>query len=212
MRLARLAPLTGALFAVLTLISFFVGGESPDAGDSPLKVLTYFTVHKSRVETTTILGAYGFLFAVFWVGVLASYLRRNGAPFSLASLVVAGGVLMAVSIGLFAGVEYALAHEAHKWGPQTVQTMNVLNNTLFVPIVIGGCVYGVASGLAILGGVPLPNWLGWVALVVGIVTAIPPIGFFALLVLLVWTLIVSVLIYSRDTGVESARVQPAAAA
>ena len=43
------------------------------------------------------------------------------------------------------GVEYGLAHEIHKVGPQTAQTLNMLDNLLFLPLVIGGCVFGVAQ-------------------------------------------------------------------
>jgi hypothetical protein len=110
---------------------------------------------------------------------------------------------MAVGAGILAGTEYGLAHNLHYVGLQTAQALNIVNNQLFLPLVIGGCVFAIASGLAILATASLPAWLGWVAVVLGIVTAIPPIGFFALLVLLVWTLVVSVLIYMRSDSGET---------
>lgn len=203
-RLTRLAPLTGALFAVLTAVAFFSGEETPDTDASPAKVITFYSVHRTNIETSAILVAVAFLFAVFWVGALSGFLRRTGGADGLASLVVAGGVLMAVGAAILAGVEYGLAHEIHKVLPQTAQTLNMLDNLLFLPLVIGGCVYGVASGLAILGGADLPTWMGWVALVLGVLTAAGPIGFFALLVLLLWSLIASIMIYLRSGESETA--------
>ena len=197
-RLTRLAPLTGALFAILTAVAFFTGEETPDTDATPLKVVTFYSVHRTTIETSAILIAVAFLFAVFWVGALSSFLRRTGGADGLASLVVAGGVLMAVGAAILAGVEYGLAHEIHEGGPQTAQALNMLDNLLFLPLVIGGCVYGVASGLAIIGGADLPAWLGWVALVLGVLTAAGPIGFFGLLALLLWSLIASILIYLRS--------------
>lgn len=208
-RIARFAPLTGALFAILTAIAFFSGEETPDTNATPLKVAAFYHLHRSNIETSAVLIAFAFLFAVFFSGALAGYLRRTGSSPGPTGLIIAGGVLMAAGAGILAGVEYGLAHDLRYFGPQTIQTLNVLDNQLFLPLVIGGSVFGVASGLAILEGSGLPSWLGWVALVLGIVAAIPPIGFFALLVLLLWSLVVSVMIFLRsDTG-EPAPAAPA---
>ena len=59
--------------------------------------------------------------------------------------------------------------------------------------------FGLASGVAILRGARLPNWLGWVAVVIGIVMA-TPVFWFAGVVLFVWVLIVSTLIYLRSAS------------
>ncbi|HXB16448.1 MAG TPA: hypothetical protein VNV44_11980 [Solirubrobacteraceae bacterium] len=211
-RLARFAPLTGVVFVVLTLIAFLSGGETPNSNASPLKVFHYYTVHKSTVETTSVLFAFAFLFGVFWAGALAAYLRRMGASSGLTGLIIGGGVLMAVGAGILGGVEYGLAHNLHYFGAQTIQTLNVLANELFLPLVIGGCVFGIASGLAIVGGAGLPVWLGWVAIVIGIAAAIPPVGFISLLVFVLWSLVVSILIYVRSGREEGAHPVPAAAA
>lgn len=211
-RFTRLAPLTGVAFAVLAIIAFLSGNETPDSNASPLKILHFYAVHKSSIETTAVLFAFAFLFAVFWAGALAAYLRRTGASAGLTGLIIGGGVLMAVGAGILGGVEYGLAHNLHYFGAQTIQTLNLLANELFLPLVIGGCVFGIASGLAILATGALPAWLGWVALVLGIATAIPPVGFIALLVFVLWTLVVSILIFARSERGESAEPAPAAGA
>lgn len=210
-RLARYAPLTGVVFAVLTFIAFFSGGETPDANASPAKVIAYYAQHKSDIETSAVLVAFAFLFAVFWSGALAGYLRRNGASSGLTGLIIGGGVLMAVGAGILAGTEYGLAHNLHYVGLQTAQALNIINNQLFLPLVIGGCVLGISAGLAILATRSLPAWLGWIAVVLGIAAAVPPIGFFALLVLLAWTLVASVLVYLRSDEGETAGAEPARA-
>jgi hypothetical protein len=210
-RLARFAPITGVLFAVLTAAAFIAGEETPDANASPVKVIAFFTAHKSGIETSAILAVVAFLFAVFWAGTFAGFLRRNGASVALTGLVIAAAVLMAVGAALFAGIEFELAHDLRHFGPQTAQTLNVLNNSLFFPLVIGGCVYGVASGLAIIGSRALPVWLGWVALVLGVLCAAGPPGFFALLALVLWTLVVSIMVFLRS-GDEARTPAPAPAA
>lgn len=197
-KLTRLAPLTGALFAVITFIAFVTGTETPDANSTPAKVIAFYTAHRSSIETTNVLFLFAFLIALFWAGALYAYLRRSGASESLSALVLAGGVLMLAGAAILAGVEYGLAHDLRYFTPATIQTLNVLANELFLPLVIGGCVFGLAAGIAILQSAALPSWVGWVAIVLGIVAAIPPIGFIGLLVFLLWSLIVSIMIYMRS--------------
>ena len=64
-----------------------------------------------------------------------------------------------------------------------------------------------SAGLAIIRGALLPVWLGWVALVLGIVALIPPIGFGAFIGFVVWSLVVGIIMFMRF---ESATPAPAA--
>jgi hypothetical protein len=59
----------------------------------------------------------------------------------------------------------------------------------------------------------LPVWLGWVTLVLGI-ALVTPVGFFALIVGMVWILVVSVMLYRREAGPagRAGPVEPAAPA
>jgi hypothetical protein len=56
----------------------------------------------------------------------------------------------------------------------------------------------VGYGIAILRTHALPNWLGWFAIALAILAAIPKVGFFALLGVIVWSLIVGVLLFVRE--------------
>jgi len=201
-RLSRLAPLTGVIFAVVLVAGIFTGGETPDANASPAKVITYYTTHRSEVETSAILFALSFLFLVLFAGSLRSYLRRTSAAEGLSALVLAGGVLMATGALLGTGVEYGLAHQLQHLGPETAQALNFLDQELFLPVIGGAFVFAIASGLAILRGAQLPKWLGWVAIVLGIAAIIPPASFPALLGFVIWSVIVSILIYVRTGSAD----------
>jgi hypothetical protein len=75
----------------------------------------------------------------------------------------------------------------------------VLSNDLFYTLPVGGCVFGIASAVAILRGAALPNWLGWAAVVIGIGMATPAF-WIAAIALFVWILIVSALVYLRSAS------------
>jgi hypothetical protein len=203
-RLSRLAPLTGVIFAVLVVVAIVTGGETPGANASPVKVIAYYGSHRSEVETSGILFALAFLFVVLFAGALRSYLRRTAAAEGLAAIVLAGGVLMAVGVFMAVSAEYGLAHNLHDLTPATAQTLSVLSNELFLPVLGGAFLFAIASGLAILRGARLPRWLGWVAIVLAIAVLVPPASFPALLVFAIWSVIVSILIYRRTGPAASA--------
>lgn len=198
-RWGRLAPLTGAAFAVLTVVAIFTSGEeTPKAGAGVAKVVTFYATNRSEIETSDILFALAFLVLMLFAGALRSYLRRTDAAEGLGALVLAGGVLMAAGALIGSGVEYAIAHNLHSLTPQEAHTLNFLSQEMFLPVLGGAFVFGVCSGLAILRGAELPTWLGWVAIVLGVAALIPPSSFPALIGFVVWSAIVAILIYRRS--------------
>ncbi|HXW58437.1 MAG TPA: hypothetical protein VEJ23_03050 [Solirubrobacteraceae bacterium] len=193
----RLAPLTGVLFTLLIVVAIITSnGETPKPSASPAKVVLYYASHRSEVETSGILFALAFLVLVLFAGALRSYLRP--AAEGLGALVLAGSVLMAVGALTGGGLEYGIAHNLHDLTPEMAKTLNFVSNELFLPLVAGAFIFGVCSGLAILRGAPLPNWLGVVAILIGIVSLVPPAGMGALFAFVIWTVVVAVLMYMRS--------------
>jgi len=201
-RWGRLAPLTGVLFGVIVVAAVFTSNsETPKPSASAAKVVSYYTEHRSEVETSGILFALAFLVLVLFSGALRSYLRRTSATEGLATLVLAGAVLMAAGALMGTGVEYGVAHSLHDLSPETAKTLNFISSELFLPVLAGGFIFGVCSGLAILRGAALPKWLGWVAIVIGIAVLIPPASFPALFAFVIWSIVVSILMYARSGSV-----------
>lgn len=208
-RLGRLAPLTGVLFAVVAVVAAFAGEETPKANASAVKVILYYHVHRSKIETSSLLFAIAFLIFMFFAGALRSYLRRTPAAEGAAAIVLAGGVIMTVGAALGGAIEYGLAHNISHLSPTAAQAVNVVSNEIFLPLLVGVFVFSIASGVAILRGAALPQWLGWVAIVMGIAALIPPAFFPMLVVFVIWSVVVSILVYRHDKETTST---PAAAA
>jgi hypothetical protein len=129
------------------------------------------------------------------------------------ALVSLGGALMfAVGFGLFGGIDFALADTPSKLTPGAAQALNLLENDLFFPFAIGSITFGVATGLAIVRSGLLPAWLGWVVLVLGILAATPA-ALIGLVGLLIWSLVVSIMIFQRSAqpAADAPLVAPATA-
>lgn len=202
-RLSRYAPFTGLVFAVLVVIAVATEKETPEAGASGAKVLVFYAANHSDVKKTGTLVALAFIFFLFFAASLRGYLRRTPAAEPLSTLMLAGSVLLAAGVAITAGVEFALAENYTVIGPVVAQTLNVLSNELFFAVAMGACVFGIAAGLAILRGALLPKWLGWVIIVAGIL-APTPADEIALLALVVWTVVVSVVIFLRSVPANTA--------
>jgi hypothetical protein len=209
-RWSRLAPLTGAVFVVLAVVAVFASGEeTPKASVSATKVVSFYSEHHSALERGAILFALTFLAFVLFSGSLRSYLRRTSGCEGLAAMVLAGAILMAVGALGGTGIEYGIAHNLHDLSPEAVKTLNFISAELFLPVLAGGFIFGMCAGLAILRGADLPNWLGWVAVLLGIAAIVPPASFIALGVLVIWSLVVTILMYRRSGAAAAANVTPA---
>jgi hypothetical protein len=208
-RLSRLAPLTGVLFAVMGVAAGMSGGETPEANASAVTVIAYYTSHRSEIETSSILFALTFLVGVLFAASLRSYLRRTPAAEGAAAIVPVGAAIMLIGAALGAGVEYGLARNISHLSPAAAQAVNVVSNEIFLPLLAGVCVFSLASGVAILRGAALPKWLGWVAIVMGIAALIPPAFFPMLILLVLWSIVVSILMYRRSGGSVGAASTPA---
>lgn len=199
-QLSRLAPLSGVVAVVLILVAFFVLPTSPDVDASAAKAVSFFSEHRRSQLAIAFLVWYAMLFGVFFAACLRSYLRARGGPDGPVALGFIGMGFFALAFSLAAGVLYAAADVPTKISPAAEQALNMLQNDLFPATLVGVALFMFGNGLAIVRAQAktLPTWLGWVALVIGLVAVVPPVSWFSLLGLLGWTLIVSILIYVRE--------------
>jgi hypothetical protein len=191
---ARLiGPLTGILFVVLVIVAFAVGGETPDVDDSARKVVDFYVDNDSQQQIAAGLLGLGCVALLFFLGSLRTALRAAaGDEGGLSTVVLVGGVMIAVGVSIFAGISFTLGDAADDLPASATMALNALNSDLFFPLAVGTAVFNLGLALAVLrhGGLPRP--LAWLALVVGI-AALTPAGFFAFLatgIVVVWASIV----------------------
>lgn len=197
MNAKQLLPLSGVASVLLIIAAFAVGGESPEANDSLQEVISYYSDHDSDVQIASALLALGAFFFLIFSASIASLLRRvQGEGGASATVSLAGGIVFAVGVTIFAGLGFAAGDVVGDVPPTVVQSLHVLGVDMFFTVAVGTAAFLLGTGVATLRTDALPAWLSWAAIVIGVV-AITPIGFFGFLALGVWTLIVSVLLYMQ---------------
>lgn len=205
-----LVPLTGAAFVVLVIVGFIVGGEPPSIDDdSAAEITEFYKDNKDSVMFGSGIAVVASTLFVFF----GAYLRRalstvEGENGMLPAIAFAGTVVFAIGVAIDGTISFALADSADDISPQAVESLSALWNNDFLPLALGLQLLFLATGLSLVrhAGV-LPKWLGWVALLLGVV-AVTPVGFVAFMAGGVWVLIASVMLALRARD----RQPPSAAA
>ncbi|WP_412542337.1 hypothetical protein R8Z50_07465 [Longispora sp. K20-0274] len=197
-RLARLAPLAGVVYLILVLAGFIVGGTDGVGSDQPTdKVVAWWQDNKSQQTVACLLVAYGSLALVWFAGSLRRALSRaEGGDGRLGAVALAGSVIL--TLGLLSTVGFALvaADTVGKVPGEVTQTFSVASNEFFLPIAAGAFLLYAAAGLGILYTRVLPQWLGWLTLVLAVV-ALTPFAWFAFLATGLWAAGVGIVLFMR---------------
>jgi hypothetical protein len=197
-RLERLAPLAGVLFTVFAAVGILVGGETPDVDASPAEILDHY-----EDDGPIFVGIIALLLAgvalLFFAGVLRRHFAGIG-PDWLAAVVFGGAVVFAAGLGIFLSSQVALVDAADNEQEASLEALNILDNTNFGAAVIGLAIMYLATAWHVLASRSLPVWIGWLALVLGILAVAGPLGFVAFLAFPIWILIVSIALFRRTAA------------
>ena len=200
----RWAPLTGVAFIVVAIIAFAIGGEPPEADQPVREIVSHYVDNKDSIQVSSALAALAGVLLVFFAGYLRKVLQAAEGPNGfLSALVLTGAAIMSVGIAIDATIAFAIAEAADDIRPAGVQALEALWDNDFLPIALGTTVFLLSAGLSSVVHGGLPKWLGWIAIVLGIVS-VTPIGFVSFLGGGLWVLATSVVLMMRG--------RPAAAA
>jgi len=182
----------------LTAVGFLVGGETPDVDASAAEILDHY-----QDDGPIFVGIMTLLLASVALLFFAGALRRHFAavgPDWLAAVVFAGAIVVAAGLGMFLSSQIALVDAADNEQRASLETLNILDNTNFGIVVIGLATMYLASAWHILVSRSLPVWIGWLALLLGILAVAGPLGFVAFLAFPIWVLIASIALFRRATA------------
>jgi len=195
--------------AALIIVAIFSGGSNSPSDNAPVsQVVTYYTAHATGQKASAIVGAFGMVFLVFFAVALAGRVRASGAARWLAYGVVGGAVAATIGFLSLLAFGFILADDIKFLSPDSVQTLNVLDNDFFLPAVAGFIVYGVVTGLAVAVSRTPARWMGWVMFAFGILCAVPPISWFAFLAMFLWSLVAGIMLAVRNPAAQVPAKEP----
>lgn len=193
-----LLPLTGVGFVVLGIVSFIVQGQPKDANDPVNEIVNFYLDNKDQIIAAQVIGAISGLLLIAFGAYLAKMLRAaDEGSWVLPLLPLVGFVIMVIGFAIDGTILIALAEAADDIEPTSVQTLQALWDNDFLPIALGLMVFLFSFGIAVVRSGALPRWLGWVAILLGIVALIPPIGFVSFIGGALLIVIVSILLAVR---------------
>jgi hypothetical protein len=167
-QLRRNLGLGGLLFVVLFVISSVIVPEPSTRASASSAAAKYAgETGALAVNTYVIVVAIVVGLAFFWY--LRDLLAETPSARRLATIGYGGVIVFAVSGGLSAGVDFALSDVSNHVSPTTIQTLNILNSDVGGVLgAAGAAAFLLATGIAVTRSEPLPSWLGWVAVVLGV--------------------------------------------
>jgi hypothetical protein len=194
-RLERLAPLAGVVFTVVFAVGFLISGDTPDSDATGEEVIKHYD-DDAKVLAGFLLIMFASLMFMFFAGVLRRHLAASG-PDWLAPVVFGGAVIYVVGLSIFALSQFALVEAADNKQAAVAETLNVIDNTNFATVGFGLVIILFASAWHILASRSLPVWLGWTALVLGVLGFAGPLGFVSFLLFPFWVVAVAIVLFRR---------------
>lgn len=193
--------LAGPLFTVIFVIAAFIlQGETPGTESSGETVVDYFRDERTTslwlVFLSPLLAA---LVVLFFSHLRAVARERRVSTGAGPTVMISGAVLWAAGLLLSSSLSLALVDAADEQQTATAETLNVLGNASWLPFIGGIAVTMIGAGLTVLGSDFLPRWLGWVALLGGIVSLAGPGGFVGFFLAPLWMLVAGVLMARPTT-------------
>ena len=197
--IGRWAPLLGILAPLLWFAGVAVGesGDTPAEEAGAEEILTYFQDETNSILLGSLLFMLGTLAFILFITVLRDRWRAAGASDSAITLGyvtgLVGSAFLAATWGPQLGVAIAIEDMNASLSPATAEAAWHAGTGFFVlgEMVLALFLFATAA-LMMRAGV-LPSWLGWLAILLGVVALVPPIGWAAIIFgLPVWLILTSI--------------------
>jgi hypothetical protein len=199
MTLRRWLALCGIVAPVLIVLAFtVVSGKTPNDKASAAKVVSFYRDHKDANMVAALMVTIAAVLLGLFAARLREVLRGDRVVSGVLPIAAFGGVLILAAGLLFsATVHFALVQAADHRLAAPAQTLNVLDNNDFFLLVGGLALLMLAAGIATLRRPVLPRWLGWAAIVIGVLCLAGPVGFAGVILSVIWIVVVAILMLVR---------------
>jgi hypothetical protein len=209
MRNNRLFPALGLIFIALVILGFIVGGEPPDPTEEPVaEIVDFYQDNETEQWIGIGIVALGLLcFLTFTSYVRSIFRRAEGEGGIFSPLLFVGAAIFAAGVGVDMTITVALTESVDDLQPDAIQALAGLWHNDFVPIALGILVWLLSLALSILSTGALPKWLGWLALLL-VVISFTPIGFISFPGAGILVIILSIVLMMRVGKGDTAATPP----
>jgi hypothetical protein len=168
--------------------------------------MAYYHDHKTSVLASVFLSPLGAALLLIFAAQVRARARAARDNVTGPTVLVCGAVLWASGLLIGSTVSLAQVDAADKKQAEASVALNLLSNATWLPFIAGIAVFLIGAGMTGLGAQVAPRWLGWAALVLGIVSLAGPGGFVGFFGAPLWILIAGITLAMRD---RSPAVPPA---
>jgi hypothetical protein len=198
MDVRRWLPLSGVVFVVLALVAVVaLGGDTPESSASGSEVASFYDGEAWPQGIAAFVFAASIPFLVFFAVSLAAAVPS--APHERRvweHVLIGGAVLTGATLALGALFHFGLVDGADNGAsPEALQAINILDANSWVAFNSGLGVMMLGAAGCVMSRIGSWRWLGWVALVLGILLFVPFADFFALLLALLWIIVTSIMLF-----------------
>ncbi len=178
------------LLGLLTVVAIFIGfgplsGKSPSENASGLKVADYYNAHTATSWASIYVVGLGLALLVLFVSQLRTALRKAGGGQTFwPNVSFVAGILLVAAVVLAGTFQVVLILASHNHEYSIAKLANFVGDNNELGFIFGMALLTLATGASILlnrTADPLPKTLGWYSLLVGVVSCLGPLGFFAFL-------------------------------
>jgi hypothetical protein len=175
---------------LLTVVAIFIGfgplgGSAPGENASGVRVAAYYNAHMATSWASIYVVGFGLALAILFVSQLRTVLRKSaGEQTFWPNVVFAAGIILVVGIVVLGIFQVVLIVAAHNHEFAIAKLVNFVGDNGELGFIFGMALLTLATGASILlnrSANPLPKTLGWWSLLVGVVSCLGPVSFFALL-------------------------------
>lgn len=198
-RLARLMGPAGLIVLVFVFLGFGpLGSGSPGENASGAAVVSWYNAHMAQSWASFYCVAAGIGVLFFYAVALRAKLRQAGAGSILSTTAFASGVALVAAVIASGATHVAIILAAHEHRPSVAALLNFIDQNNFEVILFGVVAMSIFTGAAILNRSSLPAWLGWVTVVIGVLSALGSLSFIGLLAWGIWLPVAGFVIGSHE--------------
>lgn len=193
-----LCPLAVGFLAAAVIGFGVLSRNTPGENAPAAQVVKFYQDHGTRETAAVWVIGIGLGLLTFYLAGLRTALRQANSDHSwLANAAFGGGMIFVTGFAVTGITHYAVVQAAHNNHATLASDLNFVDQVIPLPLLLGVSVMGLATGAAILTSAMLPKWLGVVGIVMGVLPIAGPLGFFSVLALPVYFLILGIVLPAK---------------